>query len=135
MGPGCTGNPTRKITYLNRQFVNSACFAFPAFNPVTGYTHLGSAGRNSIIGPSLSELDGSLVKNTPLRVFGDAVNLQFRAEVFNIPNHPNYGVPPKAGTQLFAASGSALSAATAGVAVGPTATSSRQTQFALKVIF
>ena len=135
MGPGCTGNPTRKITYLNRQFVNSACFAFPAFNPVTGYTHLGSAGRNSIIGPSLSELDGSLVKNTPLRVFGDAVNLQFRAEVFNIPNHPNYGVPPKAGTQLFAANGSALSAATAGVAVGPTATSSRQTQFALKVIF
>ena len=134
-GPGCTGNPTRKITYLNRQFVNTSCFAFPAYNPVNGYTHLGSAGRNSIIGPSLSELDGSLIKNTPLRKFGDTVNLQFRAEIFNIPNHPNYGVPPKAGTQLFSANGAALSAATAGVAVGPTSTSSRQSQFALKVIF
>ena len=50
-GPGCSGNPVQHFNSLNRQFVNLSCFAFPAVNPLTGYTHLGSAGRNSIISP------------------------------------------------------------------------------------
>jgi len=134
-GPGCSGNPTRKFSVSNRQFVNTSCFAFPAYNPVTGYTHLGNAGRNSIISPSLTDLDASLIKNTAVHPFRETLNLQFRAELFNVLNHGNYGPPPKAGTQLFSANGAALSSATAGVAVGPTATSSRQAQFALKILF
>ena len=132
---GCNGNPTKSFNALNRQFVNTSCFAFPAFDPVTGYTHLGSAGRNSIIAPSLTDFDTSLIKNTPLRAFSETLNIQFRAELFNVANHANYGPPPKAGTQFFGANGAALSAASAGVLVGPTATSSRQAQFALKLIF
>jgi Carboxypeptidase regulatory-like domain/TonB-dependent Receptor Plug Domain/TonB dependent receptor len=134
-GTGCTGNPTKSFNALNRQFVNTACFAFPAFDPVTGYTHLGSAVRNSIIAPSLTDFDTSLIKNTPIHAFSETLNIQFRAELFNVANHANYNPPPKAGTQFFGANGAALSAASSGVLVGPTATSSRQAQFALKLIF
>ena len=134
-GTGCNGNPTKGFNALNRQFVNTACFAFPAFDPVTGYTHLGSAGRNSIIAPSLTDFDTSLIKNTPVHAFSEKLNIQFRAELFNVANHANYNPPPKAGTQFFGANGAALSAASSGVLVGPTATSSRQAQFALKLIF
>jgi Carboxypeptidase regulatory-like domain/TonB dependent receptor/TonB-dependent Receptor Plug Domain len=129
-GTGCSGNPVKSVTPFNRQYVNVSCFAFPAFDPVTGLTHLGTAGRNSILGPGLTDFDTSLVKNTKI---SEAVNLQFRAELFNVLNHVNYATPPKAGTQLFNGSGAAL--ATGGVLVGPTASSSRQAQFGVKVLF
>ena len=116
-------------------FVNVAYFAFPAFDPVTGYTHLGNAGRNSIIVPSLSEFDMSVVENTRFSAFSEQLNIQFRDELFNVLNHGNYGPPPKAGTQFFGANGAPLSAASAGVLAGPAATSSRQAQFALKILF
>jgi hypothetical protein len=132
-GTGCSGNPVKSVSRFNRQYVNVNCFAFPAFNPVTGLTHLGTAGRNSILGPNLTDFDTSLVKNTRVPKISDSFNIQFRAELFNVANHVNYATPPKAGTQLFNGSGAAL--ATGGVLVGPTASSSRQLQFALKIFF
>jgi hypothetical protein len=132
-GAGCSGNPVKSVNRFNRQYVNVSCFAFPAFDPVTGLTHLGTAGRNSILGPSLTDFDTSLIKNTRIPKISEAFNIQFRAELFNVGNHVNYATPPKAGTQLFNGSGAAL--ATGGVLVGPTASSSRQAQFALKVMF
>ena len=131
----CSGNPVKSFKATNRAYVNTACFAFPTVDSTTGLTHLGNAGRNSIIGPNLSEFDTSLIKNTRFKLFSEGMNLQFRAELFNVLNHGNYGPPPKAGTQLFGANGTALSAASAGVLVGPAATSSRQAQFAVKVLF
>jgi hypothetical protein len=47
-------------------------------------------GRNSVIGPSFVNTDLSLLKNTKIT---EAVNLQFRAEAFDIFNHPNFGNP------------------------------------------
>jgi hypothetical protein len=132
-GTGCSGNPVKGVSPFNRQYVNVSCFAFPAFNPVSGLTHLGTAGRNSILGPSLIDFDTSLIKNTRIPKISEAFNIQFRAELFNVANHVNYATPPKAGTQLFNGSGAAL--ATGGVLVGPTASSSRQAQFAVKVLF
>jgi hypothetical protein len=132
-GTGCSGNPVKGVSHLNRQYVNVNCFAFPFFNPVTGLTHLGTAGRNSILGPSLIDFDTSLIKNTRIPKISESFIIQFRAELFNVANHVNYATPPKSGTQLFNGSGAAL--ATGGVLVGPTASSSRQAQFALKVLF
>ena len=129
-GPGCGGNP---VNPGKRNFVKTQCFSFPSYDPVTGFTHLGTAGRNSIIGPGLAMFDTSLIKNTRIPRISEAMNLQFRAELFNVLNHVNYATPPKSGTQLFNGSGAAL--ATGGVLVGPTASSARQAQFALKVIF
>jgi hypothetical protein len=132
-GSGCSRNPVRSVTPFNRQYVNVSCFAFPAYDPVTGLTHLGNASRNSILGPGLTTFDTSLVKNTRVPKISESFIIQFRAELFNVGNHVNYATPPKSGTQLFNASGAAL--ATGGVLVGPTASSSRQAQFALKVLF
>jgi hypothetical protein len=132
-GPGCTRNPVRSVSPSNRQYVNVSCFTFPAFDLVTGLTHLGNASRNSILGPGLTIFDTSLVKNTRVPKISESFIIQFRAELFNVGNHVNYATPPKSGTQLFNASGAAL--ATGGVLVGPTASSSRQAQFALKVLF
>jgi hypothetical protein len=133
--PGCSGNPTKSFTATNRAFVKTECFAFPAVDLATGYTHLGTAGRNSVIGPNLAELDTSLIKNTKIHAISENFNLQFRAELFNVLNHGNYNPPPKAGTQFFTANGNPISATSAGVIVGPAVTSSRQAQFALKVQF
>jgi hypothetical protein len=133
-GGGCSGNPVNhNITPFNRGYINTACFAFPAFDHTTGLTHLGTAGRNSIIGPRFVDADTSLIKNTRIPRISEAFNLQFRAELFNVFNHPNYGTLPKSNTFIFNQNGTPASAP--GVLVGPTAGSSRQAQFAIKVIF
>lgn len=62
----------------------SAAFCIP------GTQHFGSLGRNSLIGPSYSNFDFSIFKTTPLT---ERVKLQFRAEIFNLFNHPNLSSP------------------------------------------
>jgi hypothetical protein len=134
VGRGCGSNPVNhNITPFNRQYINTACFAFPSFDSTTGLTHLGTAGRNSIIGPRYVDADTSLVKNTKISRISDTFNLQFRAELFNVFDHPNYGTLPKSNTFVFNQNGSLASSP--GILVGPTAGNSRQAQFALKAIF
>jgi len=50
----------------------------------------GNVRRNSIPGPGTLDLDASIIKNTKLT---ERVNMQFRAEAFNIMNHFNPGAP------------------------------------------
>ncbi len=143
-GSGCQGNvvnPQNKTYYIKAQ-----CFAYPTestnFNPF-----LGSSGRNSIFGPGLREFDMSFVKNSYVKRFTDSFDIQFRAEIFNIFNRVNYAAPNKVSTFLFSPpaapkltngvySGSldGTTIASAG-ALASTGTSSRQSQFALKIIF
>jgi len=66
------------------QWFNTAAFAFPA--PGT----FGNAGRNILEGPSYQNVNMSILKNTH---FNERVNLQFRAEAFNLFNHPNFNLP------------------------------------------
>jgi hypothetical protein len=47
-------------------------------------------GRNSLRGPSFKEFNFSIFKNTALT---ERVNLQMRAEFFNLFNHPNFSNP------------------------------------------
>jgi hypothetical protein len=65
-------------------YLNPLAFIQPAFGS------FGNLGRNSIYGPGYRNLDFSITKNTQLR---DQLTLQFRAEFFNILNHPNYAQP------------------------------------------
>jgi hypothetical protein len=60
---------------------------------------LGTAGRNILSGPPLRNWDFSLVKETKLGFLGEAGKLEFRAEFFNVLNHPNFKAP---GAQVFA---------------------------------
>lgn len=62
--------------------------AFPAVP--TGSYRFGTSGRNVLDGP------GTMVINTALsrRIrFGESKSAQIRAEIFNLPNHPNFNLP------------------------------------------
>jgi Carboxypeptidase regulatory-like domain/TonB-dependent Receptor Plug Domain len=57
---------------------------------VPGTRHFGNLGRNSLRGPSFKEFNFSVFKNTPI---SERVNLELRAEFFNLLNHPNFSNP------------------------------------------
>ena len=118
------------------QYVNPAAFALPA--PGT----FGNLQRDFLSGPGITNLDFSVSKETRIT---EQVRLQFRAEFFNILNHPNFGLPGGIGGSAAAAS-AFLQAATNSNPLGgipnavlgkitTTTTNSRQIQFALKLIF
>jgi hypothetical protein len=107
---------------------------------------VGNAPRNMLRGPAFTNLDFSVVKDTPLRKLGEQGNLQFRAEIFNAFNHANFSIP-QVSTVIAGSLGAAVQGAygtnttpqqnptaTAGVITG-TVNKSRQIQFALKVVF
>ncbi|MDX6611857.1 MAG: hypothetical protein QOD75_1043 [Blastocatellia bacterium] len=81
--PNVVGNPTLS-SRTPGQWFNQSAFSFPARGT------FGNAGRNILDGPGYQNVNASLVKNTAL---GENINLQFRAEVFNLFNHPNFNLP------------------------------------------
>ena len=109
-GPIVLGKP--------QQWYNPAAFLLP---PAGTY---GNAGRDILEGPGIAELDASLFKMFRLN---ERMRLQFRAEFFNLFNHPNFGLPI---ISTFTSSG-AISPS-AGL-VNYTATTSRQIQLGMKV--
>jgi len=143
---GC--NPVNSNFKSNKLgYLNLNCFGLPAATPdiasqcrqfgsLTGTCAnlLGNSGRNSVIGPGLRDFDFSLFKNSPIHRISERFNVQFRWEIFNVFNHANFNPPPPAARQIFNVAG-APNATTAGVLAGPTATTSRQMQFALKFIW
>ncbi len=86
----------------------------------------GTLGRNTVVGPGLFNFDFSLIKNTPIT---EKTNLQFRAEFFNLFNRANFGTPAN---QIFDARGTVIGNVGR---ITTTATTSRQIQFALKIVF
>jgi hypothetical protein len=90
----------------------------------------GNAQRNSTIGPGFLDWDFMLGKNTSL---GERRELQFRAEFFNVLNHPNFEAPTKVFRQIFDSAGNL--SPTFGQLNAPTTMSSRQIQFGLKFLF
>ena len=81
--PNVTGDPNAGGRTPERWF-NPAAFAFPAFGT------FGNSGRNTVVGPDYRNVNASLVKNTRLT---EALNLQLRAEAFNLFNRPNFDLP------------------------------------------
>lgn len=72
-----------------------------------------------------------MVKDTTLRALGESGMVEFRAEIFNITNHPNFGFPSRV---TLAGIGATSPFANAGV-ITATTNFSRQVQLALKIIF
>jgi hypothetical protein len=73
------------------QFFNTACFA-PAGGGVIGvpnYT-FGNEGRNSVFGPGTNFWSAGLMKIFSM----ERVRIEFRAEFFNVFNHPNFSFLP-----------------------------------------
>jgi outer membrane receptor protein involved in Fe transport len=57
---------------------------------VPGTRHFGNEGRNSLRGPSFKEWNFAIYKTTAIT---ERLNMQFRADFFNLPNHPNFANP------------------------------------------
>jgi len=81
--PNVVGNPELSNP-TTLQWFNTAAFTFPPQGT------FGNAGRNILEGPGFENVNVSLLKNTKLT---ERVNLQFRAEAFNLFNHPNFNLP------------------------------------------
>ena len=122
LAPNVGGSPQ----FFSDQVINnqSLFFGLPTTtSPVNGQTVLtspGNLGRNTFTGPNWWNLDFSLVKDTKLT---ETAKLQFRAEFFNIFNHPTFATP-----------GATLGAGNFGVSTS-TQTSERQIQFGLRFVF
>jgi Carboxypeptidase regulatory-like domain len=104
-GPG-TGTPTR-------------WFDAAAFN-LAPRGVFGNAGRGILEGPGLVNVDIGIMKGFVVR---EGMRLQFRTEMFNLANHPNFS-PPNATTN-----------STAVGIISSTVTESRQIQFGLRLDF
>ena len=128
-GDGDTRNPDRPsldpafngpvLLEKPSQWFNPAAFILPT--PGT----YGDLGRGALTGPGLADLDVALAKDTAL---SDRMKLQFRAEFFNALNRSNFTTP----NPIAFANGSVSSSA--GL-ITATATTSRQIQFGLKLLF
>jgi outer membrane receptor protein involved in Fe transport len=143
-------NPCTTVTGNFNQWFEPTIFTLPNTPDANGNI-FGDAGRNSLCGPSLKEFDFSLIKHTAVT---EGVNLEFRAEFFNIFNHPNFNVPDNTqgpngtggnGDAIFVGRATGCNPGTDSLGCGilagnagrifSTVTSSRQIQFSLKLIF
>jgi len=64
-----------------------------AANPCNFIGQLGTSGRDILTGPPFRNWDFSLVKDTKVGFLGEAGSIQFRAEFFDVLNHPNFALP------------------------------------------
>ena len=87
---------------------------------------LGNLGRDTIVGPGLSNFDFVLSKNFAVT---ERMKVQFRSEFFNSFNHANFSNPSQ--IVVFDASGPVKSAGR----ITQTGTTSRQVQFGMKITF
>jgi len=130
--PDRIGNPFLAHPSATTGFLNPASFA----RQVIGTA--GNAGRNIMHGPHQRRTDLSLFKTLPIH---EKVNLQLRAECFNISNTPNFALPNGQIASYSAtpdANGryEATSAGNFGISTSTAAGSAaRQFQFAAKVSF
>jgi len=145
-GPGCKTltNPGNPNNYIKTQ-----CFAIPTAPDAAFFTAnncqggdltnlqcfnlRGNAGRNIIIGPGITNLDFSVFKNNRIKRISENFNVQFRAEIFNILNHPNFAPPTVPDNSDVFLSDGTLSGS-AGL-LTRTTIPERQIQFAVKFIF
>jgi hypothetical protein len=85
-GTGSRPNVIAPVTYPGtlQQWFSIASYGIPA-----AYTY-GNAGRDTLVGPGRTNLDLSLFKSFTIR---EQKRIEFRAEAFNVFNHPQFGLP------------------------------------------
>jgi hypothetical protein len=124
-------DPGKVITGDPNMWLNPLMFRLPP----AGF--LGNVSRGMLRGPGLANLDASINKDTALPFLGENARLQFRAEIFNLLNHANFGMPSgRIFTGTLTDPAGASEAPLSNVArIQNTLTSSRQIQLALKIVF
>jgi hypothetical protein len=128
----CFTPPTAPASFASRCDSTVFAGAVPAPSGTVYCANLfGNSPRNSITGPSLFDLDFSVFKNNHIRRVSESFNIQLRAEMFNVLNHPNFQAPINNST-LFNQDGSVSGGAGQ---LDSTTTDPREIQFSMKVIW
>lgn len=70
--------------------LNAAAFSLPPLDSSAQPKRQGDLGRNALRGFGASQWDFAVHRSFPIH---EALKLQFRAEMFNVLNHPNFGPP------------------------------------------
>ena len=115
-GPVTIGSP-------NKWFDPNA-FVAPSNIPANGGFY-GNVGRDTLVGPGLATWDFSALKDTRIT---ERLNIQFRAEIFNLLDRANFNLP---NAVVFTPTGVSPTAG----AITSTSTTSRQVQFGLKLLW
>lgn len=121
---GCNINARPAGVSPLQEWFNTSCFR----NPPVGT--FGNLGRNRLRGPHFRDFDMGIYRN--FKIY-ERLNLQFRAEMFNIFNHPNFA-GPSASLGNPALLGKITSTSGGLYGAGPIA-DPRIIQFALKFVF
>ncbi len=121
--PNTINDPNARInsvtgvaTHTVAQWFNTG--AFQLNTPL----HFGTTGRNTVTGPQFTSLDLTLARNFPIH---ERVTGQFRAESFNLLNHPNFFNPYAGAAQFGSTSFGQIT----------TANNPRDLQFSLRILF
>ena len=155
VGPNAGSTPCNDT----RTSTVSSAFGDPNYGPTCYFGYLGNEPRNDLRGARLREWDLSINKDTRLPFLGENGMLEFRAEMFNLLNHANWGfisnteflacapfnnvpyVPAAAGNNGACGGSNESSVDYKNYLPGPPASGYngvaplRQMQFALKVVF
>jgi hypothetical protein len=115
-GPVITGSPNK--------WFDANAFVAPSNTPANGGFY-GNVGRDTLVGPGLATWDFSALKDTRIT---ERLDVQFRAEIFNLLNRSNFNLP---NAVVFTPSGVSPTAG----AITSTSTTSRQVQFGLKLLW
>ncbi|MGA3262250.1 MAG: carboxypeptidase regulatory-like domain-containing protein, partial [Bryobacteraceae bacterium] len=86
--PDLISNPNAGQPHTANEWVSRAPFL--QLNPQTQAGQFGNEGRNVVRGPGIEDADVSLFKYFNI---DETRRVQFRAECFNLLNHPNFGLP------------------------------------------
>ena len=86
--PDLISNPNAGQPHTANEWVSRAPFL--QLNPQTQAGQFGNEGRNAVRGPGIEDADVSLFKYFNI---DETRRVQFRAECFNLLNHPNFGLP------------------------------------------
>jgi hypothetical protein len=81
----------RGSQYPGGRALNAAAFISPPIDPITGVPlRQGDLGRNALRALGATQWDFAVHRDFPIR---ESLKVQFRAEMFNCLNHPNFGPP------------------------------------------
>jgi hypothetical protein len=86
--PNLTCNPNSGAPHTVQQWFNTSCIQ--RLSQSTNAGQYGNEGRDVLIGPPLKDVDFALNKTFSIH---EAMNLQLRAEFFNLFNHPHLNLP------------------------------------------
>jgi len=129
LGPNCTVSQVStsgSVQHKLNNFINQSCFTNYPVISADGGTAFGNTRPGILRGPGQNSTDMSLIKIFSLHWPNDKAGVEFRAELFNAFNHPQFADP---GNAVDGGTGIAFGA------IKQTVGSPRIAQFALKISF